>query len=94
MDDQDGLDIKPPQAHSSKRDKSHKHKHKDDRRRDRDRERHSDTASEGFFLLASVFVINFVLICTPLETPHYWCILYKSWQQYIESSKFLKPIPL
>jgi len=40
-DNEDALDIKPPQANPPKKDK-HKHKHKDERKRDRDKDRSRD----------------------------------------------------
>ncbi|XP_071109573.1 cyclin-dependent kinase 11B-like [Haliotis cracherodii] len=36
-EDGDGLDIKPPQTHAGRKEKSRKHKHKEERRRERDR---------------------------------------------------------
>ena len=51
-EDEDALDIKPPQA-ATKKEKSHKHKHKDDRRRDKDRDRDGGSSIENDFSTGS-----------------------------------------
>ena len=55
MDDNESLDIKPPQAHALKKEK-HKHKHKEERRRERSN-RHEKERQVRDCKLQSQFII-------------------------------------
>lgn len=50
MEEDDGINIKPPQNQAGRKEKSHKHRHKEEKKRDkehREYERYKDRMREG-----------------------------------------------